>query len=568
MKQFLLLFFVLATTLVFSQNDADYVALQKDIKKENIKGLVNFQKACKFFFEKQRDSSFLYSSQAYNTAIKNPKVKNYLNLIYGINAYHKKAFSLAEKQLKELPSNFTYNYLVNYTLGNLNLENKKYETALSYYKLLLDTNYIQSPERRSDLYHNVGACYIFLEEYANAESYFIKESSLIKPTDTLSIIYNKTDLANAYYLQYKDSMAIPAFKEAYRLASLLSNIQAKASTSKNLASVEFELKKYKQSALFYKKHLKWKDSLNNINNMSKLLEKDKQLALALKKKEIDAEKEINKKQQQLINLCVTIIVIVVLFLCILYYLYHAKQKQNRIINAQNTALAQLNNTKNYLFSVISHDLRSPINVLAKQQDKLLKHIEAQDLVKIKNHSSKTVKLAKSLQHLTNNVLNWSLEQNEKVIFDKKIWGLSPIINQVLADFKTLAAVKQITINTTFNDTINVNVDRESLKIILRNLIDNAIKYTPENKTICITTTNSKNDTFFEIKNDGEGISKEQLSKIKELNELEIDQINRSKGVGLGLLLCTTLTKKNDAVLKVESEQGKNTTVRIYFTNNS
>jgi hypothetical protein len=103
MKQFLLLLFVLATTLVFSQNDADYTALQKDIKKENIKGLVNFQKACKFFFEKQRDSSFLYSSQAYNTDIKNPKVKNYLNLIYGINAYHKKAFTLAEKKLKKLP---------------------------------------------------------------------------------------------------------------------------------------------------------------------------------------------------------------------------------------------------------------------------------------------------------------------------------------------------------------------------------------------------------------------------------------------------------------------------------
>ena len=561
MKQFLLFFFVLATTLVFSQNDA----LQKDIKKENIKGLVAFQKACKFFFEKQRDSSFLYSSQAYNTPIKNPQVKNYLNLIYGINAFNKKVYTLAEKQLKKLPKNFTYNYLVNYTLGNLYLKSEKYETALSHYKLLLNTNSIQSPERRNKFYHNVGVCFLHLEKYSKAESYFLKESSLIKPTDTLSIIYNKSDLATSYYEQYKDSLAIPAFKEAYRLASLSSNFEAKVNTARTLAEVEYELKKYKQSADLFRESTKLLSSDDNIKKMTRLYEKDKQLILKAKKKEIDAEKEINKKQQQLINLCITIIVIVVLFLCIFYYLYHAKRKQNSIVNAQNTALAQLNNTKNYLFSVISHDLRSPINVLVKQQDKLLKHIEAQDLVKIKNHSSKTVKLAKSLQHLTNNVLNWSLEQNEKVIFNQRDWPLTPIIKEVLADFYSLVEVKQIDLQLQLIEDLSVNVDRQSLKIILRNLLDNAIKYTPDHGVIKLSSKSANNDAAsIEIENTGQGIPDEQLLKINALNNLNIDQIDRSKGLGLGLLLCSKLAKKNNAQFNIKSEIGKITTVELYF----
>ena len=148
---------------------------------------------------------------------------------------------------------------------------------------------------------------------------------------------------------------------------------------------------------------------------------------------------------------------------------------------------------------------------------------------------------------------------------KKIWPLRPIIQHVLIDFKNLAEINQVEIQTDLNDDIDIVVDRESLKIILRNILDNAIKYTPEKGVIRITTQLINEDTCrIEIEDSGKGISPEQLAQIKQLKEINIEQIDRSKGVGLGFLLCTTLTNKNNGIFSIDSVLEKGTTIKIDF----
>jgi signal transduction histidine kinase len=570
MTRSLFIFFSLVFFSSFSQEDQDNFLLQEDIKKLNQESFVAFHKSYVFFFEKQKDSSFFYSSQAYNNISKKSEILPYLDYIYGVNAIHKKFFTLAKKKLKNIPKNFKYQYLVNYNLGNIALNTKQYREALNYYTSTINSNKVHSKNRLKRVYHNIGVCHLHLKNYASAEKFLFKELDIAsKEKDTLSIIYSKLDLGNLYYEQYKDEIAISYFKEAYQLAILFSDIKTKQITSQNLAIVEKNRKRYKESTTYYTEYIKWKDSIWNRDKISQLLEKDKQIALIKKEKEITVQKEIAIKQKERIQLFFIILIIGLLLLGVLFYLYRIKIKQNALINSQKDQLEHLNATKNYLFSVISHDLRSPTNSLIKQQNKLMNEITEKDFLNAKKTTLSSIKLVTGLQHLLNNTLNWALEESNKLIFDKKAWALSPIIQQVLIDFQNLAEIKQIVIQTNLNDEIDIVIDRESLKIILRNILDNAIKYTNEKGVITITTQLINGDTCrIEVADSGKGISLQQLAQIKQLRELNIEQINRSKGVGLGFLLCTALTNKNNGIFNIDSVLGEGTTIKLDFPLNS
>ncbi|NQX85754.1 MAG: tetratricopeptide repeat-containing sensor histidine kinase [Flavobacteriaceae bacterium] len=566
MTQRLFFFFTLVFSCSFSQEDKDNFLLQEDIKKLNQESFVTFRKAYVFFFEKQKDSSFFYSSQAYNSIPEESEIIPYLDYIYGVNAIHKKFFTLAKKKLKNIPKSFNYQYLVNYNLGNIALNTKQYKTALDYYTSTLNSNKVQSKNRLKRIYHNIGVCYLHLKDYNLSGKFLLKELDISQnEKDTLSIIYSKLDLANLFYEQYKDNIAISYFKEAYQLATLFTDIKAKQVTAKNLAVVEKNRKRYRESTKYYEEYNRWKDSLWNRDKISQLLEKDKQIALLTKDKEIAVQKEVALKQKERIQLFIIVLISILLFLGVLFYLYRIKIKQNALINSQKDQLEHLNATKNYLFSVISHDLRSPTNSLVKQQNKLMNEITEHDFLNAEKTTLSSIRLVTGLQHLLNNTLNWALEESNKLIFDKKTWALTPIIQQVLIDFQNLAEIKQIEIQTNLNDEIDIVIDRESLKIILRNILDNAIKYTSEKGIIKISTQLiNENTTRIEVKDSGKGISLQKLMKIKQLRELNIEQINRSKGVGLGFLLCTALTNKNNGVFNIDSIPGEGTTIKLDF----
>ena len=404
----------------YSQLNKDETLLINSLEKICLGKFKNFHKAHSFFSEKEIDSSFFYSSQAYNSIPNNAEITPYLDYIYGVNAVDKKFFSLAQKKLKNIPSTFPYQYLVDYNLGNIALNTKQYKKALEYFSSTINSNNIQSINILQRVYHNIGVCHLHLKNYASAEKFLFKELDIAsKEKDTLSIIYSKLDLGNLYYEQYKDEIAISYFKEAYQLATLFSDIKTKQITSQNLAIVEKNRKRYKESTTYYTEYIKWKDSIWNRDKISQLLEKDKQIALIKKEKEITVQKEIAIKQKERIQLFVIILIIGLLLFGVLFYLYRIKIKQNALISSQKEELERLSVTKNYLLSVISHDLRSPTNSMVRQQNKLMEQIVKQDFLAAKKTTRSSIKLVKGLQHLLNNALNWALEENNKLIFDKK-----------------------------------------------------------------------------------------------------------------------------------------------------
>ena len=560
---YLILF--LFSVLVFPQEkkiyDLDFFYLKIDsickVSKEK-----NFCKLVKFYRNKEFDSSYVYSGKLLISS--NSRSRNdILNYIQGVSAINKNLYKKALNNFFQISEDIDFKNLKSLKLGWSHLNLKKYDKAIGYYEDWEKNNRTTGIKLKKLAYHNFGLCYLHKKNYTEAKKYFTKELSFIKKGDTLSLVRAKMDLASVYYQQYLDNEAVPLFEESYSLAKMFSNIELKQNSAQNMAVIERNRKNYKESVEYYREFIKWKDSIWNRDNILELTERDKKLAVAQKQQEIVIQDEKLKRQKVVQNGLLFGASGLLVFLGLLTFFYKKLKTQNGLITQQKEELNSANKTKNYLFSVVSHDLRSPMNTIRYQHEQLKKHIASNNLEGIKEANNTAITVTESTSHLLNNVLHWSLEQSNQMVFSKKEQPLKPIVEHVLVDYENLIEANDIEIETNYIKNSLVTIDRESIKIVIRNLLDNAIKYMNGNGKITVEIgIKTTNEAFISVKDTGVGISEERLQKINALQSVSIDKINRSEGVGLGLILCQMLVKKNDGSLVFESEEGKGTKVSI------
>ncbi|RBW56700.1 hypothetical protein DS884_14685 [Tenacibaculum sp. E3R01] len=555
------LFLVLIYTNTFSQKNDREVLEENAIKISLNKEKKAFIKAYFYFKNKNYDSCYVYSAKALGR-VTSQNESDILNYFQGVSAIRKRLLKKGILNISSISDNGSYTSLKRLKLGRIYLSLEKYDNSLKEYLDWEKSNITTKESHKKNAYHNIGLCYIHKKEYVKAKIYFKKALTLIKPDDTLRVIRAKMDLANVYYNQYLDSEAIPLFQEAYILSKSFSDIESKQLTSKNMAVVERNRKRYKESVKYYREFIKWKDSIDNRDRIWELTERDKKLAVAQKQQEIAIQDEKLKRQKVQRDGLIIGSSGLLLFIGFLGLFYRKLKKKNKLITQQKEDLNVANKTKDYLFSVVSHDLRSPINTIRYQHEELKTHIDNKDLVAIKEATNAAIAVTNSTSHLLNNVLHWSLEQSNQLVFDQKEYALRPMVQHVLHDYTILVEAKSIRIESNLKNAL-VKADKESLKIVLRNLLDNAVKYMNGAGEIKVTTgVKSETQAFISIEDTGVGIPKDRLVKINALKDLSIDKIDRSEGVGLGLILCQTLIKKNNGTLTFDSEVGKGTKITI------
>jgi len=564
----LIVFLLIINKSVFSQNieKTDLQLLYDDI--DEICKLPERELFCKtafYYRNKKYDSCYVSSSKLLLNNLSS-KERDIVNYFQGTSAINKKMYKKALNNINNISENSNLKNLKNIKLGEVYLRLKDYEKAIISYTQWENNSKIEETDFKmlKKVYHNLGASYVHIKKFVKARKYFDKEIELIDKKDTLSIIKAKNDLANVYYNQYLDDEAIALFKEAYSLAKAFSSIEMKEATADNMAIVEKNRKNFKESIKYYLEHDALRDSIYNRDRIWELTEKDKQIAIGQKQQEIALQDEKLKRQKTQRDSLIFGILGLLLIVIGLGFFYKKLQNQNKIITNQKAALNTANKTKDYLFSVVSHDLRSPMNTIKQQHKELKEHISNNNMQAVKEINKKAIVVTESTSHLLNNVLHWSLEQSNQVLFAAKEIALRPIIEHVLFDYKELVQANDVVIDSELKNAI-IKVDKESLKIVLRNVLDNAVKY--GGKEILVTTGIFKEDkAFIKIKDNGVGIPTKKLQKINSLTNLSIDKIDRSEGIGLGVVLCHTLVKKNNGKLTFTSEASNGTTVTIELPN--
>ena len=231
--------------------------------------------------------------------------------------------------------------------------------------------------------------------------------------------------------------------------------------------------------------------------------------------------------------------------------------KNTRIQEDKLKLEELNVTKDKLFSIIAHDLRSPFNSILGFSELLIKNTKDFDVAKTEKYLEIINSSAKNTLTLLDNLLNWAKTQTGQIKCKPEKINLGVIIKEVLETFSSISKNKNITLNFIQSDTIEVYSDVNMLKTVLRNLICNAIKFTHPKGTIKISIIQNQNNIEITISDNGVGMNKETQRKLFKIDPTIIATGTAAeKGSGLGLILCKEFVEKLQGKIWVESELGK------------
>ena len=217
-------------------------------------------------------------------------------------------------------------------------------------------------------------------------------------------------------------------------------------------------------------------------------------------------------------------------------------------------LEEVNKTKDKFFSIIAHDLKNPFNTLIGYSDVLRSDFREYGQNEIYQQLNIIYDTSVNGYHLLENLLKWSQTQTDKIVFEPKKINLYEIVQSCINDIENQSQFKDIDINNNVPENYHIIADENLLKTILRNLVNNAVKFTPRNGMVSISS--KKDDTVTEIlvQDTGIGMSENELQ-----NLFKIDKIyskpgtNKEKGSGLGLILCKEFVEKHGGKIWVESE---------------
>lgn len=567
-----ILFFIILfsiSPLLFSQKGKES-SFELEIKKRTQKFTQedNFKKAQLFFLKKNWDSTLVYSMKQLSFKETSLELANYCHFFRGICFKQKKMLNEAKKELHAISKTFEFHKSINNILGQISLEQSEFKKAIRYFKEfenIPESNYYDI--KRSFINHNLGVCYLQLRNFNEAEIYLLKSTKLQElEKDTIALVGAYGDIATMYYEQYKDNMAIPFFEKAYEFSKKVKRYDLKKIATKNMSVVEENRKNFEKALIYRKEAEKWNDSLTDQNKIWAVAEVEKKFAIKQKQEEIHVLEVENKiKQTQRNGLFIVAVLLLSIFGIGLYF-YRQKIKTNKIILSQKENLDELNATKDKLFTIVSHDLRSSVNALKTSNTKLLSHLETKNYEQLDVLLHKNNAIANSSYNLLDNLLNWSQQQTNQLFFQQESLHLFSIIQQIEYNYKPIVSEKNMLLNLNIDKNIFVFMDLDSLKIILRNMLDNAIKFSHENGTISIYTQKSKTD-FIELVLEDNGIGMSQTvveellqenSKLSKKNNKEII------GTGLGMQLCKSMLAKNNGKLEIESKIGLGTKFILFL----
>ena len=398
-----------------------------------------------------------------------------------------------------------------------------------------------------------------LIKYNNVKEYNEKNK------DTIALAYIYSDLGSLFTTKKDYPKAIENFQKSLYFYKAIKNPIGIRDVYSSLSSVYKTIGNYKKAFEYTDQYYIINDSINNLANIKKMTEMsmgfqhEKDLAL----KEQTYNQEL--KRQNLFKLAMAIVILLIsLMFVISYRAYNLKKRTNILISKQNENLEILNATKDKLFGIIGHDLRKPatsFNGITKKVNFLIKENDFETLNKFGNEIEKN---ANELNNLIDNLLGWSMLQKDGIKLNPQKINLFSAVAEVLEPFQSMAKEKNITIHNEISIDNYVEVDEQSLYIILRNLIHNALKFTNKSGNLYLNTSREKNRIKLIIRDTGIGMTNSEISEMFNFHSASTKGTANEKGTGLGMFIIGQWSKLNNIKVNTISEKGVGTTFELVF----
>lgn len=284
------------------------------------------------------------------------------------------------------------------------------------------------------------------------------------------------------------------------------------------------------------------------------------------KEKFDRDLENQTKQKKL----VTIILLLVLFSVGLVFIHlfirnkqlrsnnQALSDRNRIIEEQKAELASVNAQKDKIYSVIAHDLRNPFNSILGFSEILDEEIGRSSKHRLQELSRNLKSAAVKFYSLLENLLQWSLLQQGMITYNPRLLSLASMADESLVTLRDCAVKKHVSLTVNISAALTVYADETMLNSILRNLVSNAVKFTPEGGAVILSAVAASDDnTEISVSDTGIGMDSATLA-----NLYQFDRSSPRRGTageassGLGLRICKEFVEQNGGTIRIESEPDK------------
>jgi PAS domain S-box-containing protein len=243
-----------------------------------------------------------------------------------------------------------------------------------------------------------------------------------------------------------------------------------------------------------------------------------------------------------------------------------KNDEEQLLKFTNE-LDESNQNKDRLFSIIAHDLKNPFNALLGFSNFLLTEAENGNLQRVKKYAKIINESATKSFDLLINLLDWSRLQSNKIVVSPEPLNLNDIINFNIDIGNTSALAKNIKLEFINPGDYPVVTDKEIVNTVLRNLISNAVKYTPANGRITVSLRQENGRYLISVADSGMGIKEEDVQKLFRADVTHSTPgTNNEKGTGLGLILCKDFVNKVGGDIWVESVYGQGATFTFTIQN--
>ena len=360
------------------------------------------------------------------------------------------------------------------------------------------------------------------------------------------------NLASIYIHTKKYSQATQAVQKAHKCATEIADIRAVAPVDRlqlleNEQKIAEYNKQYPQALALYKRVVSWKDSIRADYGSFDLILIEERLASEQKERELQLKRLENQREAERNRQKTWIGAVVIVLLSGVVILISL---QTRKINQQRQRLEVMNQTKDRLFAIIGHDLRTPI-VSTKIN---LSRLARQKQISVTDFRTAVHKQVPRLQTLlltVDNLLYWSHNQQNTFQLQAKHVLLNDVLQEVLEMLEESLELNKIILQNELTDELTLIFDSNHLRIILQNVIQNAIKFTPQGGQISFTAEVMLNQVTLAVKDTGMGFGQSQKDTSKQ-------------GTGLGLKLVKQLMELNNGTLEIAPVQGEGAEVRLRF----
>jgi signal transduction histidine kinase/Flp pilus assembly protein TadD len=545
--------------------------------------LSDFPKALDYYLHSLKIKERL--DDKYEVALTLNNIANIFNLVKD----NKSAILYAKKALK-ISNEINSDYIKGRAYQNLGVgysDKGDFGNALKYLNWAI--NIRNREHQKNGLAYSLlkrGDVFFRIEQLNEAEKDYLKGLEIMKElNDDYGISSAYLSLGKIYARQNKNNKAIKQIELslAYSQEEELNSLIREAHLF--LSNLYKKIKNYQKALEEYSKYVEISKTIDNIAIKEKFGELKLAYETEVKQRENELLRTKNKFQEYELKKNKTYKAMFIGFTIFALFAFFAVysrynlvkrtrnllREKNKKIEKQRKELTQIVSTKDRMFSIIAHDLKSPFQSLQGYSELLISEFSKLNDKEKFEYISNIKRISKNSTDLVENLLQWTRAQSGSLEYKPENLNLKKITDSTIELAKSAADRKHIKIISKINSNIFVYTDKNIITTILRNLLNNAVKFSLPNCSIEIYTIIKENNIILNVKDNGLGIEKERLETIFDVCT-STNGTENEVGSGLGLALCKEFVNSYNGEIKVESVINKGSifsfTIPIYKLNES